>query len=810
MRKSMTRGPVTCICTSLLLAATVVAGGEHDWPQWRGPNHDGKATQTGVLAFNEEQGLKVTWQKDLGSAYSSVSIADGVAVTMFSDHQHDFLVGLAEATGNEVWRYQIDTTYVGHDGSHDGTLSSPTINDGKVFALAPKGQLLAISLDNGKLLWKTHLIDDHQAVIPRYGFTSSPLVIGDLLIVQGSAGEDGTGNMVLGFDKTSGKRMWVAGNDIVNYQSPIPATFHGREQVVCAGNNVVLGLEPTTGEILWQHRHEGNFDSYNPVLAGDNQLYLRHANREGMLLRIVAKDGVMAAEEVWRSRQLRGTFNVAVYHDKHLYGYAGRYIACVNAENGELVWKSRSPGDGFMIYADGHLVVQTKAGTMHVIEASPAGYNEVANLQVFADDLVWTPPSFANGRIYTRSLARIAALEVARTSESITIAEEETTPADSLIGRLVKKVAAATDKKATIDQFLAAQSSLPIIENDRMVHFVYRGPAQDMAIRGDMIPADQEDTMYQIEGTDFYYRTYPLVPDAHICYQLIRDFDNRITDPSSANNMVTFFGEESTFGMPEWQAPAHLQDPGGKPRGRVERFELTSEILMTEGDEDGGEEDGTRIIEVYLPAGYDESEQRYPTIYFNYGQNAIESGRIPFTLDNLIADQEIVPVIAVFIHAPNSVQEYARALRDEYARHVVEEVIPFVDSKLRTIAEPTSRAFAGGDEGGFSAIYTTFKHPGTFSMVAGQSTHLYQADGDTLKELVQSSEERSLRFYLDWGTYDLRYAGQDVVWQDYNRDFAKHVKQLGYDLVTYEVNEGFGWCSWRNRTDRILKTFFTP
>jgi enterochelin esterase-like enzyme len=584
------------------------------------------------------------------------------------------------------------------------------------------------------------------------------------------------------------------------------ATFHGREQAVCAGNNLVLGLDPSNGKILWQYRHDGNFDSYNPILVGDNHLYLRHANREGMLLRIVARDGGLAAEEVWTSRQLRGTYNVAVYHDKHLYGYAGRYIACISAENGELVWKSRAPGDGFMIYADGHLVVQTKAGTMHIIKASPAGYSEVANLQVFVDDLVWTPPSFANGRIYTRSLEQIAAVEVASTSASLAIAEQQTTPPDSVIGRLVKKVDAATDKKALIDQFMASQSDLPIIENGRMVHFVYRGPARDMAIRGDMIAADQEDTMYRIEGTDFFYRTYQLEPDGHICYQLIRDFDNRITDPNRSETVVTFFGEESPLGMPEWRLPSHLQDPGDRPRGRVERFELTSEILVTEGD--GGEEDRTRIIEVYLPAGYDDSEQRYPTIYFNYGQNAVESGRIPVTLDNLIADKEIDPVIAVFIHAPNSVQEYARGLRDEYARHVVEEVIPFVDGKLRTIADTKSRVFAGGDEGGFSAIYTAFSYPGTFSGVAGQSTHLYQADGDRLKEMVKSTPERSVRFYLDWGTYDLRYSGQDVVWLEYNRDFAKHLEQLGYDLVTYEVHDGFGWCSWRNRTDKILKTFF--
>jgi enterochelin esterase family protein len=268
--------------------------------------------------------------------------------------------------------------------------------------------------------------------------------------------------------------------------------------------------------------------------------------------------------------------------------------------------------------------------------------------------------------------------------------------------------------------------------------------------------------------------------------------------------VVTFFGEESELGMPEWQAPAHLQEPEvGAPRGSVERFELTSQLLPDEGSEEG-----QRVIEVYLPPGYTASGQRYPTIYFNYGQLAVASGKIPNTLDNLIAANEIVPVIAVFIHAPNSFQEYARDLRDAYSQHVVEELVPFVDGELRTIADPGSRAFAGGDEGGFSAIYTTFKHPGIFSMVAGQSTHLHQADGETLKGLVRQASDRSVSFYLDWGTLDLHYAGQEASWRDNNQELARLLKKLGYDLVSHEAHDGFGWCSWRNRTDQILKTFF--
>ncbi len=114
----------------------------------------------------------------------------------------------------------------------------------------------------------------------------------------------------------------------------------------------------------------------------------------------------------------------------------------------------------------------------------------------------------------------------------------------------------------------------------------------------------------------------------------------------------------------------------------------------------------------------------------------------------------------------------------------------------------------GGDEGGYAAYYAAFKNPGVFHNAASQSGHLMpNAGGTELRELITGTEGISMKLYLDWGKYDLR--NPTLSWTDLNRDFNKFLKEKGHDVVGGEFSEGFGWASWRNRTDLILETFFS-
>lgn len=774
--------------------------GASDWPRWRGKNMDGKALQTGVFNFDQGYGLKVNWLKPLGSSYSSVSIADGRVVTMFSDSTFDYVVALDPSNGAELWRYQIDSTYVGHDTSHDGQISTPTIDGDYVFVYGRKGQLFALSAENGKLIWSRNVKEEISPLEPFHGFGSSPIVVGDVLMCQTGGTKEHT---VCGFNKSDGKLLWSAGADTINYQSPVSATFFGDEQLIAVADHNVYGINPESGEIFWAHRHNSGSQSINPLVIGEDKIFLK-LRRQSTMLQLSKTDGKYSVAELWKTNNIRQTFNSTVHLNGYLYGYSGRFITCVDVATGNTVWKSRPPGDGFLILVDDHLVILTKRGTLHVAKASPEDYVEMASTQVFSG-LTWTPPSFAAGSIYARNLFEIARVDIAPVDQLITLdqPEVETINPNGGFAKFVKKVETASDneKKMLIDKFVKSQKSFPVIEDERFAHFIYNGEAKDIAMAGDMLAPGQEVPLNRINGTNFFFASFELEPDARVTYQIRKDFDNVISDPLNphvAPAGPVMQGAGSELRMPGFKPVDHFAEPkAGVARGNIETFEFESKILSNK-----------RNVHVYLPAGYTESKDRYPVLFVNYGQGAKDQMQMPNSLDNLIASKQIRPIITVFVEAPQSFQEYSRAGRDQHAQMYAEELLPHIDQKYRTKANADSRVIMGGDEGGFAAFYAAFNYPDIFRNVAGQSTHLHKPDGgDALTKIVSESEQLPIKIYMDWGKYDLIYQN-GLSWPQLNEDFVKLLKEKGYSVDARKVNDGFGWASWRNRTDKILEAFF--
>jgi len=169
---------------SLTFFAYAFDSGDNDWPSWRGKDTDGKASQKDVFKFEQGYGLKIGWKKPLGSSYSSVSIADGRAVTMFSDSTFDYVIALDTKSGDELWRFKIDSTFKFRGGSHNGQISTPTIAGDKVFAYTRRGRLLALSAKDGSLIWSHDVTKEIESKEPTQGFESSPLVVGNILFCQ--------------------------------------------------------------------------------------------------------------------------------------------------------------------------------------------------------------------------------------------------------------------------------------------------------------------------------------------------------------------------------------------------------------------------------------------------------------------------------------------------------------------------------------------------------------------------------------------------------------------------------------------------
>ena len=768
---------------------------QEEWPGFRG------ATGSAVADINldvDTLAPEVVWRVSVGSGYSGVAVVDGRAITMFDD-DGQYMIALDADTGEEIWRQRVADTYPGHDGSWDGPISTPVVHDGVVVALEPWGKLFALDAIDGEPMWSVHVVDDLGAPAPGYGFASSPMAVGDTLIIN-VGGESGT---VIGFDLRSGEQRWSVGTESTANQSPVRMQLAGHDLVVTAGNEHLFGIDPQTGEVVLEYAHGGRGMRGSlvmvPLQVSDDTVFLKHSGDASQLARISARGDGLTAEQVWEARTIRSTYVPAVHHDGYVYGYNLRIFSCVDAATGELMWRSRDPGDGFPMIVDDMLMILTKDGTLHFAHTTPEKYDEIVGTPIF-EELVWTPPSVAYGDVFARSQTEIARIDLnggggRAIAESDLAVARSLDPGDGEFGRFVRAVEAADDPAPLIAEFLATPRDYPIREGDTLVHFVYRGEATDMAITGDFLGTRQDVEMARVGDTDLYYYSTELLSDARLQYAFLRDGEmivdplNPLIEPTliySAEREHIFWETPlpmSELRMPEWRMPDHLRDPDPATRGTVETVAVP-----------GGR--GDIEFHVYLPHGYADSGSRYPVVLF-HGPSPAALSMIPTALDNLIADG-MRPVIAVWTD---------RQLRagPRYVALLAEEVVPAVDAAYRTLATREGRVHVGTGLGALAALETAVTHPDMASGLAMLSIRALDVQWDPLMPGVGNAATNPLRVYVEWGVYGVR--NPQEVWDNRAKTAARaqEFRELGYEVAGGEFHDGVGWASWRNRLDLILE-----
>jgi enterochelin esterase-like enzyme/outer membrane protein assembly factor BamB len=786
----------------LVLACAALCASADEWPSLRGPNHDGSAARGSGFPPGAG-GLDVAWRARLGSGYSGVAIAGGRAVTMFAAGSHDVVAAFDVASGKEAWRVAVAETWKGADGSYDGPISTPVIAGARVFALGPRGHLVAIDLAGGRVLWRVDLVEREGARKPHYGFTSSPVVAGGVVVVQVGADK---GRAIAGFDPATGARRWSVGDDAVQYQSPVVVTVEGRDVVVAAGDARLFGIDPTTGQVRFEHAHDGapvdiGAGSAVAVPAGDGRLFVKtHADKSTMFRLAPTAEGKIAVQALWTAPVLRTTYSIPVYKDGYLYGMNGRTVfTCVDAATGEIKWRSREPGDGFPALVGEDIVLLTKARTLHVGAASPSGWTERARLDLF-EDLVWTAPSFAGGAVFARSQGELARVRwragTAAAAAPPAAGGEVASPA---LARLLDEVSRTADKAAVVDRFLSQAAQGPLIEPPDRVVFLYRGEATDVGIATDLIGMRREDPMRRVPGTDLFFYEARVDPESRVNYSFVRNFEPSIPDPRNPRRVPgPGSGEASSLAMPGWKEPAHLAEAPEGRRGRLEKVDFASTVRPP----------ARAALHVYLPSGYDEGNTRYPVAYVVDGDGAREKGLLPRTLDNVIPER-VSPAVVVFLGRVDWSPGTPPEDQEEAAYEMlVREIVPLVDGRFRTRAEPGSRAVVGSSWSGITALRAAFDPGGLFGAVGLQSLAMLDSDEAKLLPHLRPAAQRPLRVYHDWTKYDAHATREAWDMRVTNARFDQTLRRLGHQPRGGEAPDGSGWASWRNRTDRLFETLF--
>ena len=378
-----------------------------EWAQWRGPNRDGISSETEFLKSWPQEGPKVLWQIPLGDGYSGLSIAQGKIYTMFAEGDDEFVICLNASDGMEIWRFRSGAKFTEQRG--DGPRSMPTVQGDSVFALGTEGKLYALDAHDGTKLWSHNFVEEFGSKIPTWGFSSSPLIEGDLLIVEAGGKDE---KAIVAFDKKSGDVVWTNHTDEVGYSSPIPIDFGGVRQIIFLTSKTLLSLAPENGQIYWKYSWPEGINIATPIFVPDDKIFISASYDKGaVLLRMVADEDGIGIEEVWKSRVMKNHFNSSVLQGDYLYGFDNAILTCIEANTGEEQWRHRGFEKGSLLLADGHLIILGEGGKLALAEISPNEYIEKARFQLF-DDKCWTVPTLAGGKLYLRNQKEMLCLDL--------------------------------------------------------------------------------------------------------------------------------------------------------------------------------------------------------------------------------------------------------------------------------------------------------------------------------------------------------------------------------------------------------------
>lgn len=397
---------------------TLTTDASKDWPQWLGPNRDGRSTETGLNVDWQAKEPAELWRKPLGGGYSSVLQVGGMLYTMDRQGSEERVVCLEAATGNEVWSYRSAADYgTLRMGYAEGPRATPAVQNGRIYTVGATGQFLCLALpekgQQPRLLWKHDLVPEFEAYIPSWGVSCSPLLEGDMVIVQ----PGGKAGSVVAFDKVSGEVKWKALADKPGYSSPIAATLGGVRQIICFTGENLVGLQASDGKPLWTQKWKTQFEcnAATPVLVG-KCVFISSGYNKGCALYEIQGEGAEKLTAVplqVRLRKLmRNHHSNCVLHDNHLYGFDEDELRCFQVRTFESVWSSDQPGKGCLIYADGHLIILTQQGMLTLVEANPKKYVVKGQKQVFQAKQTWAFPTLSDGRLYLRSNEAIVCLDM--------------------------------------------------------------------------------------------------------------------------------------------------------------------------------------------------------------------------------------------------------------------------------------------------------------------------------------------------------------------------------------------------------------
>jgi outer membrane protein assembly factor BamB len=312
------------------------------------------------------------------------------------------------STGEPVWRHRDGVRFWESNGGA-GPRATPTVHGERVYAFGATGVLNALDAKTGTRVWSRDVSSDTGRRVPDWGFSSSPLVVDDLVVVAAA----GT---LAAYGLASGEPRWRGPSYGGSYSSPQLVTLDGVPQIVLLGGPGAISVSPADGAVLWEHKWSPGA-IVQPAMTGDGDIVVNAlAGAGGMgTRRLSASHGPTGwvLDERWTSNGLKPYFNDFVIHKGHAFGFDGSILSSINLQDGARNWKGGRYGNGQMILlADQDvLMVISEDGELALVSATTGGYRELARFQAL-NAKTWNHPVLVGDVLLVRNGEEMAAFRM--------------------------------------------------------------------------------------------------------------------------------------------------------------------------------------------------------------------------------------------------------------------------------------------------------------------------------------------------------------------------------------------------------------